>query len=131
MSRFEFWLDIRCDGESACTVFGEIDLPVRPQLGERISFHQAKGCSYEFQRVLEGVGPVRENIVSVEVDEISHYGASSEHGATFKCAIRARELNVATMEDARIVRNFLVTQSGMEVDPYAVDKLGESPRNET
>jgi hypothetical protein len=112
MSAFEFWLDINCSGQSACTVFGEIEMPVRPQVGERISFHQEKGSSYEFQIEWPEVGWSRANSVSVEIEEISHYGVKSKSGVQFKSAIRAVALNVRTIEDARTVRDFLTKQIG-------------------
>ncbi len=123
MSVFEFWLDINCAGQSACTVFGEIEMPVRPQIGERISFHQEKGSSYEFQVEWPGVGWRREHSVSVEIEDISHYGVKSKGGVQFKSAIRGVALNVRAVEDARTVRDFLTKQIGLEVDPYAINTL--------
>jgi len=123
MSAFEFWLDINCAGQSACTVFGEIEMQVRPQIGERISFHQEKGSSYEFQVEWPGVGWTRENSVSVEIEDISHYGVKANGGVQFKTAIRGIALNVRTIEDARTVRDFLTKQIGLEVDPYATNTL--------
>ena len=125
MSKFEFWLDIHCADGPACTMFGEVDLPVRPQVGERISFFQGKGSAYEFQVMMTNVDFQQTNIVSVEVDEISHYGSPNENGVSFKSVLRARELTVATIEDARVVRDFLSTQSGLAVDPYGLNRLDE------
>ena len=131
MNAFEFWLDIRVSGEPACTIFGVLDLPVRPQVGERISFHQLKGSTLEFQSEWPGVGWHRENMVSAEVDEISHYGVPSKGKTlTFKSAIRAVPLNVRTIEDARVVRDILTKQAGLEVDPYGVNTLDDQ-RSET
>lgn len=131
MSTFEFWLDIRVAGEPACTVFGVLDMPVRPQAGERISFHQLKGATLEFQSEWPGVGWHRENMVSAEVDEISHYGVPTK-GKTliFKSAIRAVPLNVRTADDARVVRDILTKHAGLEVDPYGVNTL-DGHRSET
>ena len=125
MSKFEFWLDINCVDGPVCTLFGEIDLPVRPQTGEQISFHQGKGGAYEFQVMETNVDFRSVNIVSVEVDEISHYGFPTENGVSFKSVLRARELRVATIGDARVVRDFLTTQSGLSVDPYGINRLDE------
>ena len=123
MSKFEFWLDIRCAGEPACTIFGEIEMPVRPQIGERISFHQEKGSSLDFQVEWTGIGWRRDNSISVEVDDISHYGVKSKGGLVFKSAIRAVALNLRTFEDARVVRDILTKQLGLEVDPYGINTL--------
>jgi hypothetical protein len=126
MSAFEFWLDIRVSGEPACTIFGVLEMPVRPQVGERISFHQLKGSALEFQTEWSEVGWRRENMVAAEVDEISHYAVPSK-GKTlaFKSAIRAVPLNVRTAEDARVVRDILTKQAGLEVDPYGVNTLDD------
>ncbi len=125
MSKFEFWLDIACLDGPVCTLFGEVDLPIRPQIGERISFFQSKGSAYEFQVFENNVDLLRANIVSVEVDEISHYGSPTENGVAFKSVLRATPLRVATIEDARVVRDFLTTQSGLSVDPYGINRLDE------
>jgi len=123
MSSFEFWLDINCSGEPACTIFGELEMPVRPQIGERLSFHQEKGSSLDFQVEWPGVGYRRENSVSVEVDEISHYAVKSKGALGFKSVLRAAALNVRTLEDARVVRDILTVQLGLEVDPYGINVL--------
>ncbi len=122
MSTFEFWLDITFSGQTACTIFGELEMPVRPLVGEMISFHQAKGSEGEFQVELQGVGWRRETMVSVEVEEIRHYGVPSKGTVAFRSAIRAVALNVRTIEDARAVRN-LLKQVGLEVDPYGPNAL--------
>lgn len=123
MIKFEFWLDIHCVDGPACTMFGEIDLPVRPQIGENISFHQGKGSTYEFLVMATDIDTMQANIVSVEIDDISHYGFPTENGVSFRSVLRARELKVATIEDARVVRDFLSTQSGLAVDPYGINRL--------
>ena len=105
-------------------MFGELELPVRPQIGERISFHQEKGSSYEFQVEWPGVGYRRENLISVEIEDISHYGVRSKSGVMFKSVIRAVALRVQSIEDARIARDFLSKQIGLEVDPYGINTLG-------
>jgi hypothetical protein len=130
MSKFELWLDINCVDGLVCTLFGEINLPVRPQAGERISFHQGKGTAYEFQVMESNVDLRSANIVSVEVEEVSHYGFPTENGVSFKSVLYVRELRVATIEDARVVRDFLTTQSGLSVDPYGINRLDDGLRHE-
>lgn len=123
MSAFEFWIDLCGAGKPACTLFGEIEMQVRPQAGERISFHQKKGSSYEFQVVIPVFGLTRQNIVSAEINEISHYAVPAENGLTFKSVIRTKPLNLGTFDDVRIVRDILTKQAGLEVDPYGLNNL--------
>lgn len=125
MSTFEFWLDIHVSNEPAFTVFGCVEMPVRPLVGERISFHQEKGSMLEFQVEWPGVGWTRQNLVSVEVDEIAHYAGRSKQGIEFTPVIRAVPLNVRAVEDARAIRDILTKQIGLSVDPYAINTLGE------
>jgi len=120
---FEFWLDLAVDGHAACTIFGRIEMPVRPMVGERISFHQAKGSSLEFEAEWPAVGWRRYNIVSVEVDEVSHYAARAEQGLQWMSVVRAVPLNVRAVTDARVVRDILTKQIGLELDPYGLNTL--------
>jgi hypothetical protein len=112
MSKFEFWLDIHCVDGPVCTLFGEIELPVRPQVGERISFHQGKGAAHEFQVIEANIGSRRANIVSVEIDEISHYGLPSENGVLFKSFLRAREFTVVTIKEALLNFKWVAQHEG-------------------
>lgn len=123
MNTFEFWLDIRCEGATACTIFGLLDMPVRPVAGESISFFQEKGSDLQFQRVRSKAVCSRETSVSVEVDEVSHYSGRRDGRLVFTSVIRALPLNVPTLEDARVVRDILIQQCGLELDPYAVNVL--------
>jgi hypothetical protein len=126
MSAFEFWLPIRCAGEPACTMFGVVEMPVRPQSGERISFMQEKGSTYEFLVEQSGLGYSRERAVSVEVEEVSHYAVRTKSGVQFKSVIQAAPFNVKSMEDARNVREFLSRQAGLSIDPYGINTLDEA-----
>jgi hypothetical protein len=123
MSTFEFWLEVRVSGQPACTIFGRIEMAVRPLVGERISFMQDKGSALEFQVEWPDVGWRRDSTVSVEVDEISHYAVRSKQGIEFTALVRAAPLNVRAADDARAVRDILTKQLGFEVDPYGVNTL--------
>lgn len=125
MSMFEFWLDIYVSGEPACTIFGHVDMPVRPVAGERVSLHQEKGSMLEFQVEWPGVNWTRQNLVSVEVDEVSHYASRTKQGVQFISVIRTVPLKVRTVEDARAVRDILTKQLGLSVDPYGINTLGD------
>ena len=123
MSTFEFWLDVRVSGQPACTIFGRIEMAVRPLVGERISFMQNKGSALEFQVEWPSVGWRRDSAVTVEVDEISHYAVKSKQGVEFTSVVRAVPLNVRAVDDARAVRDILTKQLGLEIDPYGVNTL--------
>ncbi len=120
---FEFWLDIAVDGHAAFTIFGRIEMPVRPMAGERISFHQAKGSSLEFEAEWPAVGWRRYNIVSVDVDEVSHYASRDDQGIRWMSVVRAAPLNVRAVTDAHVVRDILTRQIGLEIDPYGLNAL--------
>lgn len=126
MNEFEIWIDLVCGGETLCTLFGELVMPMRPIVGERISFHQDKSSSYSFKVESSPLGFSRENIISVEVEEISHYGVRSKKSAPiFKTAVRCGELVVGSIEDAKQIRKFLSSQFGLEVDPYGITRIDE------
>ncbi|HET6829000.1 MAG TPA: hypothetical protein VFH35_09990, partial [Ramlibacter sp.] len=93
MSAFEFWLPIRCAGEPVCTMFGVLEMPVRPHVGERVSFMQEKGSTYEFLVEQHGLGYSRERSVSVEVEEISHYAVRTKSGVQFTPVLQAAPFN--------------------------------------
>ncbi|MDZ7812206.1 MAG: hypothetical protein U5L74_03420 [Ideonella sp.] len=124
MNTFEFWLDIHCAGSPACTLFGSLDMPVRPHAGERISFHQEKGSDLQFQRVRFEAVYSREISVSVEVHEVSHHVRRMDGSLVFNSVIRGHPLNVPTLEDARVVRDILTKQCGLAVDPYGINVFG-------
>ncbi|WP_396269986.1 hypothetical protein [Ideonella sp.] len=121
MNTFQFWLDIHCAGSPACTLFGSLDMPVRPLAGERISFHQEKGSDLQFQHVRFEAVCSREASVSVEVEEVSHYSVRRDGRLVFTSVIRAHPLNVSTLDDVRVVRDILTKQCGLAVDPYGIN----------
>jgi hypothetical protein len=123
MSTFEFWLGIHVNRQPACTIFGRLEMPVRPSVGERLSFHQTKGSALEFQVEWPEVGWSRQNLVSVEIEEVSHYVARTKQGVQVTSVLRTVPLNVRAVEDARAVRDVLTKQLGFEVDPYGINTL--------
>jgi hypothetical protein len=125
----ELWVDVMlCSGstrETLCTIFGRVDLPMRPVAGEQLSFHQEKYSDLQFGRVLEGIGIAQENSVSMEIEEVSHYGVPGEDGRSrFHTQIRCTEIPVPSVEDARTILAILKVH-GMELDPYAINRVSE------
>jgi hypothetical protein len=131
----EIWVDLVCRGgdrcEPACTLFGRHLFPMRPQVDERISFHQEKGASYRF-RLLTPLGTFSpEHSVSVNVDEIRHYAVPNGGDIRYITSLRLSPIDVEAEDDARHVRDFLTSQFGFEVDRYGVDILGSRNASES
>lgn len=130
MHEVELWVDVvlRVDStfETLCTIFGRVHLPMRPVVGECLSFTQDRSSELEFGRVLEGIDVVaRENSVSMEIEEISHYALPREdRRSEFQTQVRCAQIPVPSVEDARIILAILKSH-GMEVDPYAIDRISD------
>ena len=122
----EIWFDVVCKTESRYeimfTLFADHEMSIRPNINETLNFHQIKGSSFEFKQS-SPIGPARQSIVSVTVEEVSHYLINEEGNIRYKTAIRCSEFPVISEDDAQIVCNIMTTQCGFEVDPYGINKL--------
>lgn len=133
MYEVEIWIDVECHGtegnETLCTLFADHRMPMRPQVGESLSFHQAKGSALEFN-VIFPIGSVRSTTVSVEIEEVRHYAVNSDGSVVFKTAIRCGPIALLTKKDAQVVCKLMTEQLGFGVDPYAINKLtNDQPRS--
>ena len=128
MHEVEIWfdVDVRTDEgqEPACTLFGTIVLPMRPLVAEHISFYPEKNTSFAFRQWLPERGIVLAHSVAVEVDYISHYGVGAGDGTpAFRTQVRCVGIQVPTLDDAKSIRSLMQSQFGMDLDPYATNKL--------
>ncbi len=125
MHEVEIWIDVAIRGggrnETVCTLFGNHTIPMRPALGEQLSFFQAKGSCLEYT-LITPIGPAKSSSVSVTVEEIRHYAVRSGSEVVFKTSLRCGEVAVKSEEDARIVRD-LVKPLKFEIDPYGINLL--------
>jgi hypothetical protein len=125
MHEVEIWIDVVIRGggcnETACTLFGNHTIPMRPATGEQLSFHPAKGSDIAYT-LITPIGPAKSSSVSVSVEEVRHYAVRSGSQVVFKTALRCEELAVASEEDARLVCT-LMKPLKFEVDPYGVNLL--------
>lgn len=125
MYSIELWIDIECKdserNETVCTLFGRLQIPKPPAVGERLSFHQDKSTHHEFSLVSES-GIHKSHIVSVEVEDVSLYAMPHEGGILWNTSVRCWGIAVPTLEDARNVCT-LMRLFGFEIDPYGVNKL--------
>jgi hypothetical protein len=125
MFECEIWLDIEHKEEGpatvACTLFARHSFPVRPCVGEGLSFHPGRDAKHNFHLV-QSWGPMPASQVSVEVEEVGHYRAP---GTSFSTSLRCSPVQVPSIQDANTVVAFLCEQHGFEVDPYGVNKLEE------
>jgi hypothetical protein len=127
MIECELWVDIECkteDGqrEVVCTVFARQSLPVRPLIGEALSFHPAKGSKHSFN-VAMSWGSMPASGASVEIQEISHYRGPLIEAEGFKTSLRCSPVAVPSIEDAKSLVAYLSSQHGFEIDPYGVNRL--------
>jgi len=126
MYEVEIWIDVACRTgdryETMCTLFANLDIPMRPMIGETLSFYPSKGSSLGFNLV-SSIGIARQSSVNVTVDDVGHYAVKNENGILFKTSIRCSEILVASEEDARTVCELLISQIGFSFDPYATNKI--------
>jgi hypothetical protein len=125
MHEVEIWIDVVIRGggrnETACTLFGNHTIPMRPAVGEQLCFFQAKGSYLEYT-LISPIGPAESSSVSVSIEEIRHYAVRSNSNVVFKTSLRCGEIAVASEEDARIVCS-LMKPLKFELDPYGVNIL--------
>jgi len=129
MIECEIWIDVECktddaQSEVACTVFARHSFPTRPLIGERLSFHPAKGSKHSFN-VAMSWGPMSVNHASVEVHEVSHYRGPLVETEAFKTSLRYSPIIVHSIDDAKSLAAYLSSEHGFEIDPYGVNKLHE------
>lgn len=126
--KVEMWMSVGLrtgtELENLCTFFGEMSLPMRPLVGETISFHQDKSSSLSFHQCVPFGGTAEVNMVTVEVDAISHYGVRDDNGLPlFRTHVRCDRIDVPSLEDAKVIRFILEDHFKMEIDPYAINLL--------
>ena len=128
MSEWEVWFDVearRDEGdEVVCALFGRMTFPIRPTVGERITFFPPRDYGTTFN-LLMAWGSMPSSAAALTVDDISHYRTAVQDGGRFTATLRFEPLKVASIADARKVVRFLMDCHGFEVDPYGVNKLHE------
>lgn len=126
MQKFEIWIDIvhRGNGhyETLCTLFGQHEFAVRPQIGEILSFSPPKGSAIDYSVVSNGI-TIRLSSVRVTIEEIEHYTCGNGTQIRFETAVRCSEISVDSKEDGLIVYNFMTQHMNFEIDPYGINKL--------
>ena len=66
------------------------------------------------------------NAVEVEVDYISHYGVRGSDGLPFfRTHVRCVDIEVPSLDDAKVIRFLMESQFAMGLDPYAANKLDD------
>jgi len=126
MHDWEVWLDLEVPTSSGrevvCGLLARMSFPIRPLVGERITFHPPSGSGHTFHLLMTW-GPMQSNSVSCVVDDIAHSRTAQEDGGSFTTSMRLESLAVAAVSDANRVAQFLATNHGFEIDPYGVNKL--------
>ncbi len=74
---------------------------------------------------MTAAGPRTSSNVTVNLDEVSPYDVPGKMGNEVNLSIRCSPIYVVAERDARAVCRFMVQQSGFEIDPYSINKLGE------
>lgn len=129
MALYDIWLDLECEVDGTqtvvCTLFANRDFPIRPIIGENITFWSGKDTQVRFN--LYRAPEIHQNFhyVPTEIDDVAHHLHPNEGSVSVKICVFCRPVHVATIADARRVVDFLSTQHGFEVDPYALNKLKE------
>jgi hypothetical protein len=130
MFEVEIWIDVGCRTGSQygamCTLFADQRVPMRPMIGETLSFHPSHGTSLEFN---SPIGPSRQRLVTVTIDEVSHYAVRNDGEVSYKTTLRCSEILVLSEQDARTVCEFMTKQMGFDIAPYATNKLQEPSNN--
>ena|SRR6218665_2590110 len=127
MSHYDVWIDLECAINGArqvvCTVFAKREFPIRPTVGERVTFWSAQGAPTTFD-VVTVSGPRSHHYVDVEIDDIAHHFHPSAEGILASVCVRCTPVVAVTNEDARRIVAFMVEQHGFELDPYGPNALG-------
>ncbi len=126
MPQYDLWLDLECiiGGVQTvvCTLFTKRDFPVRPIIGENITFWSAKESRVNF-KVINVPGIQTLHYVPTEIDDLAHHFHPNDGGVSANTCVRCRPVQVATIADARLVVDFLSSQHGFALDPYGSNKL--------
>ncbi len=129
MLKWEVWVDIEAPlGEAVevvCTLFARLKLPMRPNIGERITFHSAKGSEVSI-RLMSRWAATPSNNLSCTVDDISYYRRPIQEGGEFSASLRFEPVAAESLSDANEIVQFLSVNHGFEIDPYGVNKLSHS-----
>ena len=129
MPQYDLWLDLECtiDGTQAvvCTLFTKRDFPVRPNIGESVTFWSAKGSPVNFN-IINVAGTMSLHYVPTEIDDLAHHFHTNDGVALATICVRCVPVHVASIEDARQIAAFLSEQHGFEVDPYGINRLSEA-----
>lgn len=123
---YEIWIDVVCRGsgrlETLCTLFGDIDLPFRPAVGETLSFMSDREHVLEYVAV-NAIATCKSSSIRVDVDEISHYSVNESGSVLWKTSIRCSEISVQAENDGMAVCEFMTRRHGFSLDPYGVNIL--------
>ena len=127
MHHYDVWIDLECaiDGvrQVVGTAFGKREFPIRPMVGERVTFWSAQGSPTSFDLVTV-CGSQSHHYVGVEIDDIAHHFHPSAEDVAASVYLRCAPVVAASISDARKVLEFLVEQHGFELDPYGAKALG-------
>lgn len=129
MHQYDVWFDLECTIESSvqvvCTLYAKRAFPIRPMVGEPLTFWSSQGSNATFS-VVTPAGTRAVHYLATEVDNVAHHVHPSDTGTTTSTNIRCLPVHVATLVDARAVVQFMASQHGFELDPYGVNHLTSS-----
>lgn len=129
MHQYDVWIDLECTIESSvqvvCALYAKQTFPIRPMVGEPLTFWSRQGSSEMFS-VVTPTGASAVHYLATEVDSVAHHVHPSDSGTTTSTNVRCVPVRVATLEDARAVVHFMARQHGFELDPYGVNLLSSS-----
>lgn len=127
MHHYDVWIDLECaiDGvrQVVGTVFGKLDFPIRPMVGERVTFWSAQGALTRFDLITVS-GSQSHHYIDAEIDDIAHHFHPSAGDVIANVYLRCAPVVATTVADARRILEFLVEQHGFELDPYGPSSLG-------
>jgi hypothetical protein len=126
MHECDVWIDLECNTEGShevvCSLCAKIALPMRPTVGEPLTFWSSQASDIEFKMVtVTGIKSV--HYISTEVDAVAQHAHPSNQGPVWSTHVRLLAGVTASLEDAKRAAGFLVAQHGFEIDPYGVNKL--------
>ncbi len=126
MHEYDVWLNIECklDGtlQVVCTLFTKMAFPIRPLVGDPLTFWSARGSDVEFS-IVSSLGVQAVHYASTAVDSIAHQVNPNEGQSTVTTYVSCIPVQVATTSDARRASDFLATQHRFEIDPYGINLL--------
>ena len=129
MHQYDVWLDLECEVKGSlqvvCALFAKMTFPIRPIVGEPLTFWSAKDSNVQFS-IVSVIGVRLVHYASTEIDNVAHHVSPLESGSEVRTNVRCAPIHVASISDAKLLVAFLTAQHGFELDPYGVNKLAEA-----